>query len=128
MPAGPTARQIELFRTLEDIHDMTDAVVVLLVDAGGTSIAVSGDEDEFPAPLRAVLSGTRLAQAGSIVALVSPIAAELANWPVNVKVSAIGGGYVLAVAFDTRADLVTVDSVVKEATGLLFEILHAKDL
>jgi hypothetical protein len=128
MPAGPTARQIELFRALEDIHDMTEAVVVLLVDAEGTSIAVSGDEHEIPAPLRAVLSGTRLAAAGSVVALVSPIARELADSRVNIKVSAVGGGYVLAIAFDTNADLATVDSVAKEATGTLFEILHAKNL
>ena len=35
----PTERQIALFRTMEDIHDLTSALVVLLVDEHGTSLA-----------------------------------------------------------------------------------------
>jgi hypothetical protein len=121
---APTTLQIELFRTMEDIHEMTGALVVLLVDAEGRSIAVSGDEADLPAPLRAVLGGRRLKVAGSVIALLSPIAGDLAGSRLNVSVYDVDGAHVLAIAFGADADFATVESVGREARAMLCEILR----
>jgi hypothetical protein len=123
MANGPSAMQIDLFRAMEDIHEMTEAHVVLLVDAGGAAVAVSGDEDEIPKPLREALSGNRLDEAGSVVALLTPIAGELGG--MNVSIYAVERGHVLAIVFDAEADLATVQQVGKEAQTMLSEILKA---
>jgi hypothetical protein len=123
MTNGPTPLQIDLFRAMEDIHDMTGAIVVLLVDADGVAVAVSGDEDDVPAPLRAALSGKRLAEAGGVVALLEPIAGELGG--LNVSVYAVDRGHVLAILFDVEADLGTVQQVGREAQAMLSEIIGA---
>lgn len=123
-PVVPSAMQIELFRAMEDIHDMTGAIVILLADADGVAVAVSGDEDDIPAPLRAVLSGKRLAEAGSVVALLEPIAGEQLQG-LNVSVYAVERGHLLAIAFDAEADFATVQHVGREASAMLSEILNA---
>lgn len=123
MANGPSAMQIDLFRAMEDIHEMTNAHVVLLVDADGVSVAVSGDEDEVPAPLRAALSGKRLAEAGTVVALLTPIAGELGG--MNVSIYAVERAHVLAILFDAEADLATVQQVGREAQAMLSDILTA---
>jgi hypothetical protein len=123
MANGPSATQIDLFRAMEDIHEMTDAHVVLLVDAGGAAVAVSGDEDEIPRPLREALSGNRLAEAGSVVALLTSIAADLGG--MNVSIYAVERAHVLAIVFDAEADLATVQQVGREAQAMLAEILTA---
>jgi len=115
--------QIDLFRAMEDIHEMTDALVVLLTDVDGVAVAVSGDEDDVPKPLREVLSGKRLAEAGTVVALLEPIAGDLGG--MNVSVYAVERGHVLAIVFDAEADLGTVQQVGREARTMLSEILTA---
>lgn len=121
MADGPSAMQIDLFRAMEDIHEMTDAHVVLLVDADGVAVAVSGDEDEIPTPLRQALSGKRLAEAGNVVALLTPIAGELGG--MNVSIYAVERAHVLAILFDAEADLATVQQVGREAQAMLSELL-----
>lgn len=123
-PAGPTARQIDLFRAVEDIHEMTQAIVVLLTDADGFAIAVAGDEDDIPPPLRAVLSGKQLAAAGTVVALLEPIVAELAESQLNVSVLAVDDAHVLTIAFDAEADFAVVQTVGREARQMISEILN----
>ena len=120
---GPTPQQIDLFRAVEDIHEMTEAIVVLLTDADGVSIAVAGDEDEIPAPLRAVLSGKQLAAAGSVVALLEPIVAELGESHLNFSILAVENAHVLAIAFDAEANFDVVQTVGKEARQMISEIL-----
>jgi hypothetical protein len=119
----PTERQLALFRAMEDIHDLTSAITVLLVDAEGTLIAVSGDENDVPPPLRAALSGKRLAEAGSVRELLSSIG-ELGS-PVNVTIYDVDGAHVLAIIFDSDADLSTVQTVGREGREMLVEILAA---
>jgi hypothetical protein len=119
----PTERQLALFRAMEDIHDLTSAITVLLVDADGTSIAVSGDEDDVPPPLRAALSGKRLAEAGSVRELLSSIG-ELGS-PVNVTIYDVDPAHVLAIIFDSDADLSTVQTVGRSGREMLVEILAA---
>jgi hypothetical protein len=111
---------------MEDIHDLTGAITVLLVDADGGLVAVSGDENDVPTPVRAVLGGKRLAAAGSVVALLSS-AGEI-DAPVNVSAFDVDGSHVLAIVFDGGADLMTVQQVGKEARELLAEILAASRL
>jgi hypothetical protein len=123
---GPTARQIDLFRAVEDVHEMTQAIVVLLTDADGVAIAVAGDEDDIPPPLRAVLSGKQLAAAGSVVALLEPVVAELAESQLNVSVLAVDDAHVLAIAFDAEADFEVVQTVGREARQMISEILTAE--
>jgi hypothetical protein len=123
MTNGPSAMQIDLFRAMEDIHEMTSAIVVLLVDADGVSVAVSGDEDDVPVPLREALSGKRLAEAGTVVKLLEPIAGDLGG--LNVSVYAVERGHVLAILFDAESDLGTVQQVGREARTMLSEILTA---
>ncbi len=120
---GPTAMQLDLFRAMEDIHDMTNAHVVLLVDADGVSVAVSGDEDEIPRPLREALSGKGLAAAGTVVELLTPIAGDLGG--LNVSIYAVERSHVLAILFDAESDLATVQTVGREAQAMLSEILTA---
>jgi len=122
-PQGPTALQLELFRAMEDVQEMADATVVLLVDVDGRSVAVSGDEAEIPAPLRAALSGKRLAEAGSVVALLSSVSGELSDSRLNVSVYDAGHGYVLAILFDAEADFATVQSVGRDARTMLAALL-----
>jgi hypothetical protein len=118
---GPTDQQLALFSALEDIHDLTAAIVVLLVDAQGISVAVSGDENEVPAPLRAVLSGNKLAEAGSVRALLEDV--DLST-TLNVSIFS-AGSMLLAILFDADADLGTVQSVGKQAAEMITEILQA---
>ncbi len=117
----PSEKQLALFRTVEDIHDLTQAITVLLVDGDGSSVAVSGDEDDIPAALRAVLSGKQLAEAGSVRVLLEDL--DLAGSLVNVTVYDVDGTHVLAILFDAEADLVTVQQVGQEARVMLAEIL-----
>ncbi|MBX3210102.1 MAG: hypothetical protein KF764_34040 [Labilithrix sp.] len=119
----PTEKQLALFRAVEDIHDLTQAITVLLVDENGELVAVSGDENDVPATLRAVLSGKQLAEAGSVRVLLEDV--DLAGAPVNVTVYDVDGTHVLAIFFDAEADLVTVQQVGKEAREMLAEILSA---
>ena len=117
----PSEKQIALFRTVEDIHDLTQAITVLLVDGDGGSVAVSGDEDDIPVALRAVLSGKQLAEAGSVRVLLEDL--DLAGSLMNVTVYDVDGTHVLAILFDAEADLVTVQQVGQEAREMLAEIL-----
>ena len=117
----PSEKQIALFRTVEDIHDLTHAITVLLVDGDGSSVAVSGDEDDIPVALRAVLSGKQLAEAGSVRVLLEDL--DLAGSLMNVTVYDVDGTHVLAILFDAEADLVTVQQVGQEARVMLAEIL-----
>lgn len=119
---GPTERQIALFGALEDIHDLTAAIVVLLVDEAGTSVGVSGDEAEIPPDLRAVLSTRKLAEAGSVRALLEPV--DLSGSPLNVSLFQ-AGSMLLAIVFDADADLGTVQAVGKQASEMIVEILAA---
>jgi hypothetical protein len=120
----PSALQIDLFRAVEDIHELTGAIVVLLTDADGVAVAVAGDEDEIPAPLRAVLGGRKLAQAGSVVALLEPIAGDLGHCPLNFSIIAVADAHVLVIAFDTEATLDTVQNVGREGAQMIAELLR----
>jgi hypothetical protein len=122
---GPTTRQLDLFRAVEDVHELTEAIVVLLVDAEGASVAVSGDEDDLPPPLRAVLAGKRLKAAGSVVALLSPIAPELADSRLNVSIYDVDGSHLLAVAFGADADFDRVRMISEQGREMIAEILRA---
>jgi hypothetical protein len=122
-PPAPTVLQLDLFRAVEDVHELTSAHVVLLTDADGTTQAVAGDEDELPRPLRAALAGRRLEAAGSVVALLEPVVAEVGPSLLNVSVLAVAGGHVLAIVFDAESDLEVVEAVGREAQGLLDELL-----
>ena len=102
---------------------MTGAIVVLLTDADGVAIAVAGDEDELPPPLRAVLGGKQLAAAGGVRALLEPISDELGNTPVNYSILAVGGAHVLTIAFDAEANFDVVQTVGREASQMIAEIL-----
>lgn len=117
----PSERQLALFRAVEDIHDLTQAIAVLLVDGDGSSVAVSGDEDDIPVALRAVLSGKQLAEAGSVRVLLEDL--DLAGSLVNVTVYDVDGTHVLAILFDAEADLMTVQEVGREGRTMLAEIL-----
>lgn len=120
--SGPSERQLALFSALEDIHDLTAARVVLLVDESGTTIAVSGDENEIQSELRAVLSGKKLADAGGVRALLEPV--DFTGTSLNVSLFA-SGPMLLAVLFDADSDLGTVQSVGKQAAEMIAEILEA---
>lgn len=120
--SGPTERQLALFSMLEDIHDITAAIVVLLVDEAGASVAVSGDEAEIPKQLREVLSGSKLAEAGSVRALLEPV--DFSGIPLNVSLFP-AGPMLLAIVFDADADLGTVQVVGKQASENIAEILTA---
>jgi hypothetical protein len=122
---GPTAQQIDLFRAVEDVHEMTSAIVVLLTDAEGVAIAVAGDEDDLPPPLRAVLGGKQLAAAGGVRALLEPISDDLADTHVNYSILAVGGAHVLTIAFDAEANFDVVQTVGREASQMIAEILAA---
>jgi hypothetical protein len=124
MPSiGPTERQLALFRAVEDIHDLTAAIVILLVDEHGTTLAVSGDEAEVPRPLRSALSGKRLASAGSVVEFLRGLG-DLGS-TLNVALYDVDGKHVLAIVFDADADLVTVQTVGRDASPLFAELLAA---
>jgi hypothetical protein len=118
----PTERQLALFSALEDVHELTQSIGVILVDEGGTTIAVSGDEDEIPADLRAVLGGKKLADAGSVRALLEPV--DFSTLRLNVSLFATGP-MLLAVLFDAESDLGTVQAVGKQAAEMIAEILTA---
>ena len=120
----PSERQLALFRAMEDVHEFTSAIAVLLVDGDGMSVAVSGDEHDIPTALRAVLSGKQLAEAGSVRRLLEDV--DLAS-SVNVTVYAVDGSHVLAIVFDSEADLDTVQEIGSEARKMLAEILAAPD-
>jgi len=118
----PTERQIALFSAVEDIHDLTAAITVLLVDAHGTLLAISGEENDVPPALRAALAGKKLREAGSVRELLTDV--EMGT--MNVSVFDIDGGeHVLAILFDAEADLGTVQSIGGEARDMLREILSA---
>jgi len=116
-----TERQIALFRAVEDVHDLTSALVVLLVDRFGESVAVSGDEAEVPRALREALSGKRLAEAGSVRDLLR----DVAMGTLNVSVYGLAQDHVLAIVFDADADLGTVQTVGREASAMIAELLAA---
>jgi hypothetical protein len=120
----PNEKQLALFRAMEDIHELTNAITILLVDEYGTAIAVSGDENDIPPPIRAVVGGKRLAEAGSVRALLSSVGELDKNAP-NVTLFDVDGKHVLAIIFDAECDLMTVQQVGKEASLLLAEILAA---
>lgn len=120
----PTERQLALFSALEDTHDLTAAIVVILVNGAGTTIAVSGDEDVIPADLRGVLAAKKLAEAGSVRALLEPV--DFTNMPLNVSIFA-AGSMLLAILFDADADLSTVQTVGKQAAEMIGEILTATE-
>lgn len=124
-PTGPTAQQIELFRAVEDIHELTEAIVVLLTDRAGTAIAVAGDEDDFPPSLRALLAADKLAAAGSVRALLEPIAEELGGCPLNFTILRVEPAHVLTIAFDVSADLDKVQTVGREGADMIAEVLSA---
>ena len=124
----PSAQQIDLFRAVEDIHELAGAIVVLLTDRDGVALAASGDEDDFPAPLRAVLAGKNLAAAGSTIALLEPIGEALAHCPLNFSILQVGDAHVLAIAFDAEASLETVQVVGREGAQMLAEILRASSV
>ncbi len=117
----PSEKELALFRAVEDIHDLTQAITVLLVDADGGAVAVSGDEDDIPVALRTVLSGKQLAEAGSVRVLLEDV--DLAGALVNITVYDVAGTHVLAILFDAEADLMTVQEVGQEARAMLAEIL-----
>ena len=117
----PSEMELALFRAVEDIHDLTQAITVLLVDADGSSVAVSGDENDIPTALRTVLSGKQLAEAGSVRVLLEDL--DLAGATVNVTVYDVAGTHVLAILFDADADLATVQEVGQEGRVMLAEIL-----
>ncbi len=120
---GPTAQQIDLFRAVEDIHELTGATVVLLTDAEGVAVAAAGDEDDLPPSLRAVLGGKQLAAAGSVRALLEPISADLADTPINYSILAVANGHVLTIAFDAEANFDVVQTVGREGSQMISEIL-----
>ena len=124
-PKVPSAQQIDLFRAVEDVHELTGAIVVLLTDRDGIAVAAAGDEDDIPAPLRAVLGGKNLAQAGGVVALLEPIAGDLAHCPLNFSILAVGESHVLTIAFDADANLETAQVVGREGAQMMAEILRA---
>lgn len=121
VPREPSELQLALFRALEDVHDLTSALVVLVVDRDGATVAVSGDENDVPSPVRAVLSGARLDEAGSIRELLAS-AGEF-DTRLNVTAFDVGYGHVLAIVFDAEADIATVSAVGGEARALVAEIL-----
>lgn len=119
----PNEKQLALFRAVEDIHDLTRAITVLLVDENGALVAVSGDENDVPPTLRAVLGGKQLAEAGSVRVLLEGV--DLAGALVNVTIYDVDGTHVLAILFDADADLGTVQEVGSEGRTMLAEILAA---
>lgn len=121
----PTQQQIDLFRAVEDIHELSGAQVVMLTDREGIALAIAGDENDFPAPLRAVLGRKHLLQAGSVVALLEPLGDDLAHCPLNFTVIAVGEAHLLSIAFDAEAELETVQVVGREGAHLIAEILSA---
>lgn len=121
----PSAQQIDLLRAVEDIHELTAAVVVLLTDRDGASVAVAGDEDELPPPLRAVLGGENLARAGSVRALLEPIGDALSQYPLNVSLFPVAEAHLLAITFDVEASLETVQTVGREGAQMIAEILRS---
>ncbi len=123
MSLVPTTLQLDLFRAVEDVHDITRAIVVLLVDEDGALVAASGDEDDVPPSLRGVLSAKRLREAGSVRELLAPLAEELSTTRLNVTILDVAGKFVLAIVFDAEADLDTVVTVGGEAKALLTELL-----
>ena len=124
-PMVPSAQQIDLFRAVEDIHELAGAIVVLLTDGDGIALAASGDEDDIPAPLRAVLAGKNLAEAGSTIALVEPIGEALAHCPLNFSILPVGSAHVLTIAFDVEASFETVQLVGREGAQMIAEILRS---
>ncbi|CAN5921650.1 hypothetical protein BH11MYX4_BH11MYX4_47700 [soil metagenome] len=124
-PLVPSSQQIDLFRALEDIHELTTAIVVLLTDRDGVAIAVAGDEDDIPPSLRGVLGGEALARAGSVRALLEPIGEDLSACPLNFSILPVGEAHVLAIAFDAEASLETVQVVGREGAEMIAEILRA---
>lgn len=120
----PTAQQLDLFRAVEDVHEMTGAIVVLLTDAEGVAVAVAGDEDDVPPALRAVLSGKQLAAAGGVRALLEPIAEALGETHVNYSILAVQPAHVLTIGFDAEASFDGVQRVGREACQLVSEILR----
>ena len=121
--SGPTAQQIDLFRAVEDVHELTGAIVVLLTDADGVAIAVAGDEDDLPPSLRDLLGGKQHAAAGSVRALLEPINDDLADTPINYSILAVGTAHVLTIAFDADANFEVVQTVGREASQMIAELL-----
>ncbi len=125
---GPTAQQIDLFRAVEDIHELTAAIVILLTDRDGVAIAIAGDEDDIPPSLRAVLRGESLARAGSVRALLEPIGEDLSLCPLNFSILPVADSHLLTIAFDVEASFDTVQTVGREGAAMLTEILRTSFL
>lgn len=121
----PTAQQIDLFRAVEEIHELTSALVILLTDADGAAVAVAGDEDDLPPPLRAVLGGENLMRAGSVLALLEPIGEQLATCPLNFSILPAGPSHLLTIAFGVETSFETVQEVGKAGAAMIAEILRA---
>jgi hypothetical protein len=117
----PSEKQLALFRAMEDIHELSQATTVVLVDADGASVAVSGDENDVPPALRAVLSGKQLAAAGNPRVLLEDV--DLGGFRLNVAIYSVDGGHVLAILFDAEADFATVQQVGQEAREMLSELV-----
>lgn len=120
----PSAQQIDLFRAVEDVHELTGAIVVLLTDRDAVAIAVAGDEDDIPAPLRGVLGARKLAEAGGVAALLEPVAGDLGDCPLNFSILAVGDAHVLTIAFDADANLETVQAVGREGAAMIADIVR----
>src|SRR5689334_16535883 len=86
----PNEKQLALFRALEDLHELTNAITILLADEFGAPVAVSGDENDIPPAVRAVINGQRLARAGSVRELLSSIG-ELGKDAPNVTLFDVDG-------------------------------------
>lgn len=125
MSLVPTTLQLDLFRAVEDVHELTGAIVVLLVDEAGELVAVSGDEDDMPRAVRGVLSARALREAGSVRELLAPVSDALTESRLNVTILDVGGKLVLAIVFDAEADLDTVLTVAGEAKGMIADLLVA---
>lgn len=119
----PSTEQLDLFRQCEDIHDITQAMVVLVTDAAGVLLAISGDEDDVPVPLRRVLAREKLVAAGSVRALLEPIGDEARTWPFNVSILPVGDHHMLTILFDASANFETVQAVGNEGARAIAETL-----
>ena len=81
-----------------------------------TSGALPGDG------LRAALGGRALAEAGSVIALLSSV--DLSQNRLNVVVHDVGHAHVPAILFDAEADFATVQVIGREAKKMIADTLE----